>query len=143
MKHNGENKRGFFLSCLLAQAVWLISAIVLLVIFSIIAYSTADPDSIIAPMALCALYISSAIGGIGAVRLSGDGIASGALSGLFTALIVFLLSLLPFPSSGMEISKSLLFNVLVIPASMAGAVIGHKRKKSPGKKHPVSKIKKR
>lgn len=140
MKHSSENERGLLLSCLLSQIAWLASAVILLLIFCAAAYSTANPSAITAPMSLCALYLSSIIGGIAAVRLSGDGIASGALSGLITAALVFLLSALPLPDSVFALPQSLIFTSLVIPASILGAVIGHKRSNTAAKQH--AKIKK-
>ncbi len=139
MKKSHEAKRSLFLSSLQAQAVCAVSAIVLLLIFCAIAYSTEDPDSITFPLSLCALYLSSMIGGIAAVRLSGDGIVAGLLSGLVTALLVWLLSLLPLPESGVEYPLSLLYTGMVIPASAVGAALGHKRKEKMGRKAKLKK----
>jgi len=134
MKHSRETKRSLFLSSLQAQAVWAPAAVLLLLVFCAVACSTADPDSITFPLSLCALYLSAVIGGIAAVRLSGDGLMSGLLSGIFTALLVGLLSLLPLPDSGTEFPMSLLYTALVIPASVVGSAVGHRRKEKPGKK---------
>lgn len=141
MKHTSENERGLLLSCLSSQIFWFISALVLLLLFCGIAYSTADPAAVTTPLSLCALYLSAMIGGIAAVRLSGDGIASGALSGLFTALLVFVISALPLPDSSFVMPQSIIYTVLIIPASILGAVIGHKRSRTAAKQH--AKIKKR
>ena len=122
-------ERGIFLSCALSQVVWLLSGVILILIFCTAAYSTADPDAITYPLSLCALYLSAIIGGIAAVRFSGDGIISGLISGVITALIVFMLSCLPLPETNMEFTKALILNLLVIPASVLGSIIGHKRKK--------------
>ncbi len=140
MKKASENGRGIFLSCVYAQAVAVISGIILLLIFCAVAYGMADPDSVTVPLSLCALYLSALIGGIAAVRFSNDGIASGAISGVMTALIVFALSAIPMPLSGFELTTALICNALVIPASVLGSVIGHKRRKSP--KSHKAKIKK-
>ncbi len=140
MKKTSENGRGIFLSCLYAQIVWALSTVILMLIFCIVAYSTADPDSITTPLSLCALYLSALIGGIAAVRISGDGIVSGAVSGVITAILVFALSVLPLPESGFDLPSSLLFTALVIPASVIGSIVGHKRKKSPLKHSKIKKI---
>lgn len=136
MKNSHKNERSLISSCLLSQAVWIISALILLLIFCIAAYATADPDSIIMPLSLCALYLSSIIGGIAAVRFSGDGIMSGLISGIITALIVFIFSCLPLRDSGFDLPFSLILNLLVIPASVLGSLVGHKKikVKSPRKK---------
>ena len=120
-------------SILLSQLGWLGSALLLLTVFCLIALSCDDPDSIILPLSLCALYLSSTVGGIFAVRLSGDGILSGALSGLITAGIVFLLSALPLTDSPFSLPTSLLLLSLIVLFSSVGAVIGHKRTKTPAK----------
>lgn len=134
MKQPNEKSRSILLSCALSQIAWLVSAVVLLLVFCAIAYSMADPDSVTQPLSLCALYLSAVIGGIAAVRLSGDGIASGAMSGLFTALLVFCLSALPLPDSAFAMPMSLVFIALIIPASILGSVLGHKKAKNPAKK---------
>lgn len=131
MKNSRETKRSILLSSIQAQAVWLLTAGALLLIFCAIAYSTEDPDSITLPLSLCALYLSAVFGGIAAVRLSGDGLMSGLLTGILSAGILFLISLLPLPVSSMEMPMSFLYNALVIPAAVIGAALGHKRKMTP------------
>ena len=121
-------------SVLLSQLVWIASALVLLCLFCCISLSLRDPDSIILPLSLCALYLSAVIGGVAAVRFSGDGILSGTLSGTVTALLVFLLSALPFSDSLFSLPSSLIFTALIIPASAVGSVIGHKRTNKPSRK---------
>ncbi len=132
MKNSHEIKRSLLLSSVQAQAVWLISAGILLLVFCAIAYSTANPDSVTLPLSLCALYLSAILGGIAAVRLSGDGIMSGLLTGIFSAGLLFLFSLLPLPvASSLEVPMSFLYNALIIPAAVIGAILGHKRKGKP------------
>lgn len=140
MKQSNDRKKNFLLSCVLSQAVWLLTAPALLLVFCGIAYSLEDPDSITVPLSLCALYLSAIGGGIAAVRLSGDGIASGALSGLFTALLVFCLSALPFPKSGFNAPMSWILTELIIPASILGSVLGHKKTKNPSAATPKKRI---
>ncbi|MBE6541630.1 MAG: TIGR04086 family membrane protein [Ruminococcaceae bacterium] len=133
MKKSEKNNRNFWLSCLLSQITWATATIVLMLIFCGIAYSTADPDSLTVPLSLCALYLSAVIGGIAAVKISGDGIASGCISGCITTGIVFCLSLLPFPDSTLDIPLSIILILMIIPASIVGSVIGHKKEKKPKK----------
>ena len=127
MKHSTAGSGGLFLSCIRAQAVWFLSALILLPVMGLIAYSTADPDSLIRPLSLCALYLSALIGGIAAVRYSGDGAASGLLSGTMTAFLLLLVSAFPLPESGFEPNTGFLLLALVIPASLIGSVLGHRR----------------
>ncbi len=131
MKKSREAKRSLFLSSLQAQPVCFLSALLLLVVFCAAAYSTADPDRITFPLSLCALYLSSMIGGIAAVRFSGDGIVSGLLSGGMTAVLIWIISLLPLPASEAEFPETILYIIMVIPASGIGAVLGRKRKEKP------------
>ncbi len=131
MKRAVEKKRSLLPSCLLAQIYWLVSALLLLLLFCCIANAMEDPDSILKPLGLCALYLSAVMSGIGAVRLSGAGPISGALSGLFTALLVFLLSAFPFPDGGFSSIQSLFLTLAVIPFSVLGAVLGQRKRKKP------------
>ncbi len=135
MKHSHEAKRSILFSSFQAQAVWLISAVVLLLIFCTAAYSMEDPDSVLFPLSLCALYLSSVVGGIAAVRLSGDGLISGLLSGVMTILLIILLSFLPFPVFCTDKMISAGYLSMILPASVIGAVLGHKRKEKPKMKH--------
>ena len=142
MRKITHDTRGIFMSCLLSQAVFAIFSVVFLLIFCAIAFSLDDPDSVSIPLSLCALYLSAVIGGIAAVKFSADGIASGALSGLFSAVIIFVMSLLPLPASGFALPMSLVYILLIIPASLLGSVIGHKRSGRPsGKKKKAMRIK--
>jgi len=139
MRKSIENERGIFLPSLKAQIGWVISGISLLFIFCMIAYSTEDPCSMIKPLSLTALYLSSAIGGFCAMKLSGK-LASGLISGIFTALFIFFLSVIPICKTGNDIGTSLILNSLIIPSSFLGAFIAKPRRASP-KKHR-SRIKK-
>lgn len=137
---NSYSKSGLFVSAIRAQIVVLITAAILLTAFCAVAYSTDDPDSIIIPLSLCALYLSAISGGIAAVRFSGDGIISGLLSGAVSLAVIFLLSLLPLHPSGLDSRVRLILTILIVPASAAGSIIGHKKKekaagKSPAKRH--------
>lgn len=131
MKHSHESKRSILFSSVQAQGIWVLSAVVQLLIFCTVAYSMKDPGSVLFPLSLCALYLSSVIGGIAAVRLSGDGLMSGLLSGLMTIGLIFLLSLLPFPVFYDDMMTSVGYLAMVLPASVIGAVLGHKRKDNP------------
>ena len=136
MQARNNKERSMLVSCLLSQIVWIISALILLLILCAISLGLDDPDRIAKPMCLAILYISTFIGGISAVKYSGDGIVSGALSGTITSIIVMLLSFLPFPESGFDTMTSVLCALLLIPTSVFGAILGHKKqtKKSAVKK---------
>lgn len=120
------------MSALRAQAVVCIVGLLTLAVFCAIAYSLADPDSVIVPLSLAALYISGIAGGVAAVRFSGDGILSGWLSGVLSALFLWGLSLLPFPAAEQTfpvLPAAVLF--LCIPlSSLIGSVVGKRRRKA-------------
>lgn len=123
-----------FISAIRAQLILLLTAIVLLIVFCAVAYSLDDPDTVIIPLSLAALFGSGLAGGIAAVRISGDGLFSGWLSGVVSALLIWLMSFLPFPAAAHSFAPlpaTILFLCLPV-SSLIGAVIGRKRKKSPG-----------
>ncbi len=140
MKKTNENERGIFFCALKAQIAWVISSVALLLIFCAVAFATSDPNSIIKPLSLTALYISAAVGGICAARLSGGSLLSGFISGIITALAVFLLSLIPIYKSGMNTGNALILNAFIIPAAAIGAFVGKPRAKNSKKRR--AKIKK-
>ena len=121
------HERGFLVSCLLAQSVWLAVSTVLLLIFCAIAVSAEDPARLITPLSLCALYLGSASAGIAAVKLSGDGILSGLVSGVISAILTLSLSYMPFPASSVELPMKAVFMLLILPVGVIGSLIGKKR----------------
>ena len=135
MKNHKQKSRGLFLSCVISQGFFLVSSIILLLIFCGIASSMDDPDSVITPLSLCALYIGAVIGGVSVVKLSDAGIVSGLVSGALSAVLLFTLSAFPFPVSGFSITKSLILTLVIIPLSLAGAFIGKKRARKPKRRH--------
>ncbi len=136
MKKTTERKHGILQGCLKAQGCFAVSSLVLLLISCAIAYSLADPDSVTVPLSLSSLYLSAVIGGIAAVRFSEDGILSGTISGLMSTGILFCLSAMPLPDSTFSFPLSLFLTLAVIPASILGSILGHKRKNvKRGAKH--------
>ena len=121
----------FLTSCLLAQLFFMGIALVLLLVSCAIIVSFDDPDKVIKPVTLAILYLSALMGGISAVRLSGDGVASGAVSGIISSVIVLLLSFIPFPASVFDATTSIICVLLMIPSSVLGSVLGRKKSKKP------------
>jgi len=113
---------------LLAQLFAIGIGLILLFIFCCIVYPMDDPDSVLLPLSLCTLYLSGLTGGIAAVRLSGDGILSGLLSGGVTMLLFRLISLLPLPVCGLSAVQVGIIFALIPFSSVCGAVIGKKRR---------------
>ncbi len=127
------------ISALKSQIAVIAAGLILLLVFCAIASSMADPDSVIQPLSLCALFLSAFVGGFFAVRLSGDGLLSGVVSGIVTATLIFLLSVLPLPESGGQMSSTIISYLCIIASSCAGAVIGKRRTskvKHPGAHKP-------
>ena len=130
MKSPQKSSRGLFLSSLTAQIPFIICTVVLLLIFCSIANSSDDPLSVAVPLSICARYLSSIVGGFAATKLSSDGVLAGLISGILTASIVFLLSTFPLYSYGFSSLISVLLKLLVIPASVIGAVLGKKKSRA-------------
>lgn len=131
------------MAALKAQLTMAIVGAALLVCFCAIAYAMDDPDSVTKPLSLCALLLGACCGGFSAVRMSGDGIVSGLCSGALSALLVFALSLLPVPSSGLEMPQTLFFYLGILGAAAAGSVIGKRRKSTSHNKRQAQIAKKR
>ncbi len=131
---------GLAAACVKAQAVVLLTGLALLLVFCAIAASMEDPDSVLRPLSLCALFLSTFAGGFAAVRMSGDGVMSGICAGAVSVVLVLLLSLLPFADSEAEFSGNLLMYLCMIASSAAGAMIGKRRKPN---KSPMARAKKR
>lgn len=135
-----------FFSAVRAQIVMFLTGLVLLLLFCAIAYSLADPDTVTVPLSLAALFAGGLAGGIAAVRFSGDGILSGWLSGVMSALLLWLLSFLPIQTaSGAShfalVPETILFLCLPL-SSLIGAVIGRKRGKAHNAAKPKNRIRK-
>ncbi len=111
-----------------AQLVFLVTGMVLVLLFCAIALRLTDPSSVTVPLSLLALALASIAGGVGAVRMSGDGLLSGFLSGGITMGLVWALSLLPLPGAPLETGDRVLFYCLMPVLSLCGAVVGKKRK---------------
>ncbi len=133
-----KNGNGFSIAAaaLKAQLAVAISGLVLLLLFCAIASSSEDPDSMITPLSLCALFLSSFCGGFSSVRLSGDGLLSGIASGAVTSAVIFLLSLFPLADTGSNGGNTLLCYLCIIASAAAGAIIGKRRKNKSPHRHP-------
>lgn len=123
---NGLDK--MFTSCLKALAVTVLAAALLLTVFTATAYGTEDPDKLVGTLSLTALYLSALIGGVVSARLSDMGVAAGAVLGVMTSLLVFLLSFLPV-SSGVDrsIGVRAALCLAVTAVGAAGGLLGKKR----------------
>lgn len=125
-----ETSKGFseVKSILISVAAAFLTGVLLLLLFSAVAYSADDPNGMILQFSRAALAVSSLVCGIFAVRMSELGAVSGAFSGAALALLLFLLSALRISalfSSG-AVEKIIIY-AAVVAVSTLGALIGHKR----------------
>lgn len=115
-------------------AVGIITAAALLFIFTAIAYSSSDPDSLTAPLGYAALYLSAAAAGIAASRICGDNGAgsaiAGGMAGLMLLFTVIIISLIPADLQGEPLSPitSVLMGAAIPAAAALGGFILRKRK---------------
>ena len=113
----------------------MIAAAVLIFVVSAVAYSAGDPDSVIRPLALAALYISCAVGGIVSARLSGEHGAVAALvsaaAGLMLLICVIFLSFIPTaaPDRALSPALSVALHALIVAVSAACGMIFRPKKK--------------
>ncbi len=121
-------------------AAALISAAVLLLIFSGIAYSTADPDSLVVPLSIAALYISAGVCGLVGAKLSDGGILNGLISGIAFLAVILLLSFIPNENGYIGGWLSVLLHALIPVAGAVGGFIGTRR--SSGAKNARKRMKK-
>ena len=124
-------QRPFALSCLMGTGVGMLALFCLILLFSAVASGCRDPGPLLTPMAVCSLYLGALFAGGGAVRFTGDGLVAGGIGGVFYTAAVFLLSLLPLPPSELPPSVGLILLVLLLPASVLGAILGHRKAKRP------------
>ena len=107
------------------------SGIVLILILGYICYTRHDPDALIAPLGLTALYLSALAGGIAAARFNKtDGLLSGAVSGLCFMLFIILMALfMRDGESGVGLITWLLYLLTVIVSAVGGRFGVHNKRK--------------
>jgi len=121
-----------------AFAIGIILSAVLLFAFTGIAFFSKDPDSLTGLLGYGALYISSAVMGTCAARMSGDkGIVSSALSGVMMLTLLILMSFLPMECTGNAVSPivNMLMYAAVPGASVLAGLLFGKRKPVKHRRH--------
>lgn len=114
------------------SALWsLLTGLLLLLIFSLVAYFTPDPNRWILPLGILAAALTALLGGVYAIRLHGHaaflcGLSVGCV--LFAVMLLASLFLIPL-ASGYPAWVSCLLHVGFLVLSVAGAVIGKKKPK--------------
>jgi putative membrane protein (TIGR04086 family) len=129
---------GALKSILPGLIVFLICALIMSFVASIIAYATYDPGQVVFPLGLLALYISSCIGGFVACRKNGGlALLTGTIFGIAAVCTTLLLALLiPTSSPRLSVAVILCTRLPVIGISVLGAYLStiEKRKKKRHKK---------
>ncbi len=110
-------------------------AVVLLVLFSLSAYFSPNPNILISPLGLLAAAIASLIGGVALARLHGhSSLLCGLCNGIVMSATMLLLSLFfPHLASGYSAWISAILHTAFLFCSVIGAFLGRKRGKK--KKH--------
>ena len=108
----------------------------LLLLASLVAYFYKDPDALIAPLALMASALTALIGGFAAVRIHGHAaLFCGLCNGCASMALMILASLfLKAYASGYSPGIALLFHLLFLLLSVAGAYLGLQRARPKSKK---------
>ncbi len=117
-------REAFGFSLLFRSVLWgactmAMTAILLMLCFSAVAYSTPDPASLTFPLGIASLYLSIFVGGIAASR---TGASMRLISGLiYTATVFLLFSLVKLPMMGSEgIENAGLYMIFCVAFSAFG-----------------------
>ena len=96
-----------------------------------IAYRSADPSRLLAPLAFAAWYLSALFAGIIAIRLTnGSVLLSGLISGILLMVVCLLIGLFIHTEDITYIDKTAWFRLAAPLFSVCGAYIAKKRPKS-------------
>lgn len=122
---------------LVGLAVTAISGLILISTTCALAYSSADPSSLIAPLSLLALLVSNFLGGfVTAKKTRSSPLACGLVCGAVTTLVMILFSLLlrGAPTSNYKFWQSALLHSMSVLFCVLGAMAGNVKIKSRRKK---------
>lgn len=108
----------------------LVSAALLLLLFSAFSLSRTDPAAALRPLSLCALFLSALVCGIVAGRTSPTPLPAALIAGGLYALLLALLSLLPIgdADSALSLPLQIALRLGTLAMSLFGAWITRKRK---------------
>lgn len=122
-------------NALFGSFVGLLCALILLLAGAAIAIKSDDPDAVISPISLFALYASAFFGGFLALRKNrSSALLCGSLCGVFLLIFFLVLSffLRGYTDSHFSSAIAWLLRIAMLPVSAAGGFLGmsQKRKKS-------------
>lgn len=141
-KKSGENTESGAMSMLrgvlLGAGAAIVAVLALGLLFSVIAYTREDPDSVASVLGFAGIYISAMLAGIVSARKSGGGaLLSGALSGALLLLVLYILSVCfgDSFSSGYSGGVGALIKASLMLDSVLGAILGkHKSSRTRRRK---------
>lgn len=114
----------------------ILSAVVLLFLFSAITMAQKDPARLARPLSLITLYFSAALCGFFAGRAAENKLLAGIISGaLYLVLITAVSLFLPHSESAPALSVNIAAHAGVVCAAVLGAWITQKRKKRTAHSH--------
>lgn len=138
--HQKEGEKGLaslLQSSLFGSLIGLVTAFVLLLGGTAIAMRASDPDAMISPLSLFALYASAFFGGFFALRKNrSSALVCGSLSGAFLLLFFLVLSFFLRANSETHFPSLVawLLRIAMLPISAAGGFLGMSQKAKRHKK---------
>jgi len=114
-----------------AVGITVILSLILLILFNIIVYNTADPDKMITPLAYSALIISVFVCGLAAAKFESDKkIICSAIAGGIYIFLIFVLSIIFGGGSNTPVWLTLIMYIVSIGGVMLGALAGQSKRKA-------------
>ncbi|MBQ3706280.1 MAG: TIGR04086 family membrane protein [Clostridia bacterium] len=126
-KEPKKKREGAALSAFKGAGGGLGVTLALLLLFCAILTAVEDPGPLVVPLSLASLYLGGIAAGVIGAKRSRNGSAGGFYAGCAFAAGVFLLSLLPLPSSAFPVSAAMIFLGLLLPAGALGGILGTKK----------------
>ncbi len=120
--------------------------VLLILILCAVIYRSSDPDKLIIPVSLAALYLTAVFGGFIITMINRKAaLICGAISGGLLLVATFLLSFAtaPFPYEAYSGTTGVMLRFAIIPASLFGAYLASKAIGSHSKKRARSRRSKR
>ncbi|MGN1048029.1 MAG: TIGR04086 family membrane protein [Eubacteriales bacterium] len=115
-------------SVLLGVGIMCIAALLMLLVGSIISYTSADPSATEKYISLAALYLSIFAGGFATVKFYRSyPLVNGIFFAAAALLVVFLMKLILTGGKGENIEASSILSACIIPDALAAALLGSRR----------------
>ncbi len=126
-------------SALFGTAIGIASAFILMMIGSLICYSSGDPHKLTGAVSLVSLYVSSLVSGFAAViRNRSSALLCGGLSGTLLMLFFIVCSLFLDSEATFDFPVSILLRICIIATAVLGGYAGLKRNTNKRKTHKTN-----